>query len=265
MRRLSVVLFLVLASCAHQGIEDQSAPRTPAQAVDAIKSEDITIWALQDLAKNEKFDVLNDLFNNHGIQLDQLPHGYSAGAAAKVFNADGPIGGLLDAITGKSWRGKIFFPSPEPRQSMGLNRIKEAFVFFPTITPMASFVTELVDKDSLVPEAKSNLVILNYAHPKTKNYWQETALTQIQVYDVMVAVQGKYGPVFIGKTWLGSYDDKDVFHADHPDRLVAWFFLDFNPAALKVQQSQHWDSSKENIMSPIPTFDKSMLPSAAKK
>ncbi|MBC7372134.1 MAG: hypothetical protein H7326_11240 [Bdellovibrionaceae bacterium] len=67
-----------------------------------------------------------------------------------------------------------------------------------------------------------------------------------------VPVQGKYGIVYIGKTWLGDYDKQGNFTARYPDNLMAWFFLDFNPQSLNIQQQQHWDGSKETKLDPLP-------------
>jgi len=70
-----------------------------------------------------------------------------------------------------------------------------------------------------------------------------------------VAVKGKYGPVFIGKTWLGKYDKQGEFTAFNPDKLIAWYFLDFNDGALKEQQEKHWDGSQEELLDPIPLVE----------
>ena len=51
------------------------------------------------------------------------------------------------------------------------------------------------------------------------------------MYDAQVAVRGKYGPIFIGKTWLGKYDKNGEFTAFDPNQTVAWYFLDFNDTA----------------------------------
>ena len=120
---------------------------------------------------------------------------------------------------------------------------------------MAKFDTLLLDSHPLVPEAKSNVVILSYTDPQTRPYWQELALSKVQVYDVQVAVKGKYGPVFIGKTWLGKYDKQGAFTASNPDKLIAWYFLDFNDGALKEQQEQHWDGSEEEFLDPVPLVE----------
>lgn len=257
-------ILVLLVSCAHTGGVNE---RTPAQTDEVrqvalqVKPEDLTVWSLQTLAQSGRIDILNDLFNNHGINLEKLPEGYAAGAGARVLGADNSqVSKLLDNLTGANWRGKVFFPSENPRKSMGLNRIKQTLVLNTSIVPMASFVTLLLDKHPLVPEAKSNLVILNYAKPVTKNYWQELTLTQIQVYDVMVAVPGKYGPIFIGKTWQGEYHEDRSFEAKDKSQLMAWFFLDFNTQALNVQKTEHWDGSKEKLVKPIPFMRNSKLP-----
>lgn len=259
----SLLVFTI--SCAH----NQTSERTPAQdgtlsaaaKAPPIPVESTTVWTLQTLAQQGRVDILEDLFNNHGINLEKLPEGYAAGTGARVFDIGAPLfGKLMDELTGSNWRGKIFFPSEDPRKSMGLNRIRYTLLAKTTVTPMGSFVTQLLDKHYLVPHVKSNFVVLNYAKPITKKYWQELALTQIEVYDVMVAVPGKYGPVFIGKTWLGHYDKDRAFKANNTQQLIAWYFLDFNPGALAAQQNEHWDGSKENIMKQLPVMKAAELP-----
>jgi len=251
---------VVLVSCAHMSPSE----RTPAQSETTqattpppLKPEEITVWNLQKLAQSGRADILNELFNNYGLPIQRLPEGYAAGAGARVLNLKTPLfTKLIDDLTGANWRGKIFFPSENPRKSMGLNRIMSKF----KIRPMASFVTELVPKHPLAPEAKSPLVTLNYAKPETKNYWQEIALTQIEVYDLMVAVQGAYGPVFIGKTWLGSYAKDRSFTPHDGDKLIAWFFLDFNAKALSVQAEQYWDGAREDLMKDLPRMTDQSMP-----
>ncbi|MFN8945209.1 MAG: hypothetical protein ACK5WZ_11385, partial [Pseudobdellovibrionaceae bacterium] len=213
-----------------------------------MKAGDLTIWKLREMAQNKQFDALHNLFNN-GYSMDHLPVGYSAGVGARVLDLNAALGGrAIDGLTGSNWKGKYFF-STSPVLSHGLNRIRE--VLFATSSPivlMGRFTTQLLDSHPLVPEAKSNMVILNYASPKTKPYLLETLLTQIQVYDVMVAVPGKFGPVYIGKTWLGSYSKDGNFTAFNSNQLIAWFFLDFNVDALQEQRLNHWDDSKEILV-----------------
>jgi hypothetical protein len=98
-------------------------------------------------------------------------------------------------------------------------------------------------------------VVLNYSDPLTKPYVQELLVTKIRGFDAMVAVRGKYGPVFVGKTWLGKYDKKGEFIASDPDKLAGWYFLDFNTEAVEEQRKSHWDGSEEEILDPIPHID----------
>ena len=213
----------------------------------------LTVWTLHEMAQRKQFKELNDLFNN-GLTMNSLPVGLAAGAAARVLDIDNKtIAEALDSFTGKNWRGKVFFPSNNKTVSEGRNRIKASMLLpHSPIVPMCKFDTKLLDSHPLAPDAKSNLVILNYAHVKTRPYLQEQALAKVPVYDVQVAVKGKYGPVFIGKTWLGKYDKQGEFTASNPDKLIAWYFLDFNDGALKEQQEKHWDGSSEEFLDPIP-------------
>ena len=216
----------------------------------------LTVWDLHEMAQKKQFKELNDLFNN-GLTMNSLPVGLAAGAAARVLDIDNKvIADVLNSITGKNWRGKVFFPSNNKRVSKGRNRIK-ASVLLPhsPIVPMCKFDTMLLDSHPLVPEAKSNVVILSYPDPETRPYLLEMAFTKVQVYDIQVAVKGKYGPVFIGKTWLGKYDKQGEFTASNPDKLIAWYFIDFNDGALKEQRESHWDGSEEELLDPIPHVD----------
>ena len=216
----------------------------------------LTVWTLHEMAQQKRFDELDELFNN-GLTMNTLPVGLAAGAAARVLDIDNKaIAEALDGLTGKFWRGKVFFPSNDKKVSKGRNRVKSS-VLLPhaRVVPMLKFDTKLLDSHPLAPEAKSNVVILNYADPQTRPYWQELALSKIQVYDVQVAVKGKYGPVFIGKTWLGRYDKQGEFTASDPDKLIARYFIDFNDGALKEQQEQHWDGSEEEFLDPMPLVE----------
>jgi hypothetical protein len=42
------------------------------------------------------------------------------------------------------------------------------------------------------------------------------------------------------------------FTASDPDKLIAWYFIDFNDGALKEQQEKHWDGSNEEFLDPMP-------------
>lgn len=209
-----------------------------------IKSDILTIELLQKLAECEEYGKLNDLYNNQSLHLDTLPVGYAAGKGAKVFNVNSKvITSVLDMITGSQWKGKIFYRSANGRETRGMNRIQSwapKHLFSETIVPMGSFVSKLIDRHPYVPEVKagSSLVLLNYAHPARKKNppIQERVLEEVQVYDLMVAVPGKYGHVYIGKTWLGEYSKVDgEFKANDTSKLIAWYFLDYNQGALQHQ------------------------------
>src|SRR5215468_6851740 len=122
-------------------------------------ADGLTVWSLHEMAKGKQFNELNELFNN-GLSMNSLPVGLAAGAAARVLDIDNKvIADALDTLTGKNWRGKVFFPSNNKRISKGRNRIK-ASLLLPNapIVPMAKFDTMLLDSHPLVSEAKSNVV-----------------------------------------------------------------------------------------------------------
>ena len=156
----------------------------------------LTIWALQDMAQEKRFEELDGLFND-GITMNALPVGICAGTAARVFDTDNKlISELLDYITGKNWRGKVFFISKNNRVSEGRNRIRESLLIPNSrIVPMAKFDTMLLGSHPLAPRAKSSVVILNYFDPLTRPYLLERLVSKIPVYDIQVAVPGKYGQI----------------------------------------------------------------------
>jgi hypothetical protein len=216
----------------------------------------LTVWKLQQMAQEKRFDELDQLFHD-GLTMNALPVGYGAGAAARVAAVNQKIvADALDSLAGASWRGKIFFSSNDKSVSKGRNRIRKSLLVPDTpIVPMARFETFLVDGDPLTPRVRSNLVVLNYADPETRPYWQEIALTRAPVYDVMVATRGQWGPVFVGKTWVGEYDAHGRFTASDPDELICWYFLDFNAGALAEQRDRHSDDSEEEMLDPLPHVD----------
>src|SRR5262249_28156601 len=166
-------------------------------------ADGLTVWTLHEMAQKRQFNELNDLFNN-GLTMNSLPVGLAAGADACCLDVDNKvIADALDALTGRNWRGKVFFPSNNKKVSKGRNRMK-ASVLLPhaRIVPMAKFDTMLLDSHPLGPEAKSNVVIVNYADTQTRPYWHGSAGTKGRVYDVQGGVKGKYGRVFICKTWV---------------------------------------------------------------
>ena len=171
---------------------------------------------------------------------------------------------VIERIVGQSWRGKIFFHSPNPLISRGLNRIRKNLAK-PNgdISRMGSFVTQVLESHPLAKQVRqgANVMILNYANPVSDmNDPLEKALKKVQVYDLTVAVQGKNGPIFVGKTWLGKYKKNGEFVPKNPDRLIAWFFLDFSQEALAEQKASHWDQSPEPGYLEVPTLTPEQVP-----
>jgi len=217
----------------------------------------LTVWTLQKMLQEKKYDELNHLFDN-GLTMNSLPVGMSAGSGGAAFDIGiDLINEFVSLLALKLWRGKIFFSSNNKRLSEGRNRMRKS-VFNPLspFVPMAKFTTELLDSHPIAPRAKSNLVVLNYFDPTTKPYLIEILVkTEIHGYDAMVAVKGKYGPVFVGKTWLGKYDNAGEFTARDPNKIIGYYFLDFNEGALREQRDHHSDGSEEELLNPIPHVD----------
>jgi len=224
----------------------------------------LTVWDLKKMVEDKQFGPLEDLFNN-GLNMNALPVGYAAGAAYPLLGGENKlVSEWLDTFAGRNWRGKIFFASNDKRVSEGRNRIKSSLVSSRApVIPMVKFTTMLLDRHPLIPRATSNAVILAYTAPLTRPYLQELIARQMNAYDIMVAVRGKYGPVFVGKTWLGKYGKDGEFTASNPDKLATWYFLDFNEGALQEQRESHWDGSEEEILSPLPNIDSYSLEKVA--
>jgi hypothetical protein len=208
------------------------------------------------MAEEKRLNEIDELFDN-GVSMNSLPVGMSAGTGVATLNTDIKlVNEWLSIFAVKNWRGKIFFSSTNKRVSQGRNRLRSSFLSARApFIPMMKFTTMLLDSHPLATRAKSNLVILNYTDPLTKPYWQEFIPTKLQAVDLQVAVKGRYGPIYVGKTWFGKYDKNGDFTADDPNKVVGRYFLDFSPAALKEQREHHWDGSDEEVLDPIPHID----------
>ena len=216
----------------------------------------LTVWELKKMAQEGRFSELDDLFDN-GLTMNALPVGMAAGTPFPlVVSGATKLLEWVESFTEKNWRGKVYFSSNDKSVTQGRNRVRKSLVLpHSPIVPMMKFTSKLVDSDGLAPGAKSNLVILTYSDPLTKPYVQELVALKVQFYDVMVAVKGKYGPVFVGKTWLGKYAMNGAFTPNDPNKLIARYFLDFNEGALKEQLESHWDGSEEELLDPLPHID----------
>ena len=204
---INLACALILFSCTHQPQRQTAA----ANDVDCkITSDEITILSLQKLAGSKAGrETLNCLFNNKSLDITELPVGYAAGAGADVLKTS-----ILNHLTGSNWKGKIFFPSDDPKISKGLNRINKnsliGLVGPKHFVPLASFVTKIGYNHPLLQgqfPIEKPIVILNYTDPVSDAHDAvENILDKVvKVYDLMVPVLGKDGhQVFIGKTWRGN-------------------------------------------------------------
>jgi hypothetical protein len=105
----------------------------------------LTVWTLTEMAHANRFDELNNMFNN-GLTMDALPVGMSAGAGlpapdvgskfvsqlpvyltieSKYLKVDSKqlVVDATDFLVGKLWRGKIFFSSNNKRAETESRRI----------------------------------------------------------------------------------------------------------------------------------------------
>jgi hypothetical protein len=269
MRNLYLISFVLgLTACVHSSVK-----RHPS----ADETSNLTVWELQDMSKTEQGRrAIDEMFEGPGdLDATVLPTGPAAGAGASVFNINfEPLDTVLKFLVKDNWKGKVFFPSADGQLSMGLNRIANAKIenglnnpeqsdpnYTVNVDHIASFVTYLQDRGP----GRAKMVILNYSEPRTeKSTWHELLLDKwIEVYDVMVPVKGKYGTIYLGKTWQGHYNPSNhKFTANNPDKLIARFYLDFNPGALAAQHTvDHWNNT--NVWDgdePVPAFDHKKLP-----
>jgi hypothetical protein len=221
----------------------------------------LTVWVLLKMAQEKRFQELDDLFDN-GLNMNALPVGMCAGTGVATLDVkpklidEKVVNEWMSGFAGKNWRGKIFFSSNNKRVSQGRNRLRSSWCSSSaSFVPMMKFTTMLLDSHPLAPRAKSNLVTLNYDDPLTKPYLQEFLATKLHALDVQVAVKGKYGPVYIGKTWFGKYDKNGKFTAHDPNKVVGRYFIDFNEGALKEQRESHLDGCEEDILDPLPHIE----------
>jgi hypothetical protein len=233
-----------------------------------VEGDGITIADLQALAREaprdqEYADLLVRIFNDYGVSMSYLPRGFSAGLGAAIDLSDRvDASDALQHLTGDIWYGK-YFERPDRclRVTRGANRIGDQL--------RVDFVARLLPRDglerfvegpaSLDIHARSNYVDLNYAAPLPEQ--RRTALDEpdthrednvpvlrriaglvetLGVYDLGVVVPGRHGPILVGRTWLGTYADdaEQTYAASLLDgRQIAWFFLDFNEAALETQEA----------------------------
>ena len=218
--------------------QDRLFKHTDPECIDRSEKA-LTVDLLKKMVVDKQFEKLNDLFNNQGLNMESLPVGLSQGTGAGVFGTSGTIGNFLEWAVERNWKGKLFHAGSSLIESTGENRMKQRIAFNDPISTMAPFKTQLLNKHSLVPNVKSNFVILNYHKSfSVKPTLQERILSFIPVYDIMVAVKGKYGPIYVGKTWYGKYDENGEFSTSFPNKLVAWYFLDFNKDAVKLNPGE---------------------------
>ncbi len=239
---------------------------------DALKvdGDGITIEDLQTIAHRAPTDprhveLLLKIFNEYGVSMSYLPRGFSAGRAASIdLSDDVDASSALEHLTGRLWYGK-YFERPDQclRLTRGANRIgKNARVdFVARLLPqdlVGSFVENL---EGLDINARSNYVDLDYKvtlpkqrrtaldEPNTHSEDNFPVLRRIAglveklgVYDLGVMIPGRNGPILVGRTWLGEYADnaQQTYSASSLDgKQIAWFFLDFNEAAIESQETPH--------------------------
>lgn len=221
---------------------------------------ELGIYTLERLAKKENYRVLDYIFNCKSEYIKSLPSGYAAGTGSKSSLARDVFAKFREDELKSLWHGKIFFQSENERMTVGKSRLYSRDQ--KKIIPMANFVSRLAETHPYVPEIASgaNVITLNYSHLKTprKKHHLETLLDDLQTYDVLVAIKDSDKKLYIGKTWKGKYDRSTTkFTADEPEKVIAWFFLDFSESGLAAQKKvendrQQGPPTPEVILSPVP-------------
>ena len=231
-----------------------------------VAGDGITIGDLQALAhhapRSERHtELLLKIFNEYGVSMSYLPRGFSAGLAAALdFSDELDASDALEALTGRAWYGK-YFERPEEcsRVTRGANRIAKNLRvdFVARLIPQHLIGSYVENPEELDIRARSNYVDLNYKSPlpgKRRTGLDEpnshesdpllnplaAAVKRLGVYDLCVVVPGRNGPIVVGRTWFGEYADnaEQTYSASRLDgKQIAWFFLDFNEAAIEEQDS----------------------------
>ena len=243
-------------------VNDPTTGRPYSDDSDSLKvgPTGVTTYTLKEMIDNGQEKIVLDYFNNYGVNMISLPAGYAAGTGARIFglDVDSLTSRLLGILTGKSWYGKFFEGTDECRiTSTGANRIWSE--------DRVEFVTQIIPKDQLhrytniAVNPRSNVVELNYSDTRpgysrsidSRNSKQRDPLgtvarlvEKLGIYDLIVAIPGRYGPIWLGRTWRGDYSgqgpehrpDFEPYFKDDSQKQIAWFFLDFNEAALAKQR-----------------------------
>lgn len=233
-----------------------------------VEGDGITIQDLQALAheapRDQRYaDLLVKVFNEYGVSMSYLPRGYSAGLGAAIdLSSQVDASNALQFLTGNLWYGK-YFERPDQclRVTRGANRIGDDLRvdFVARLLPNDRLEQFVEAPESLDIDARSNYVDLNYAFPlpgqrrtsldEPNTYRVDThpvlapvagLVDALGVYDLGVIIPGRNGPILVGRTWLGEYADnpEQTYSASLLDgKQIAWFFLDFNEAAIAEQET----------------------------
>ncbi len=246
------------ASCS--ALEEEFGWPLNFAGLDLGGDNELGIYTLERLAKKGNYRVLDYIFNCQSEYIKSLPSGYAAGTGSKTSIARDVFAKLTEDELKSLWHGKIFFQSENERMTVGKSRLYSREK--KKIIPMVNFVSRLAESHPYVPEIASgaNVITLNYAHLKTprKKHQLETLLNGLQTYDVLVAIKDSDKKLFIGKTWQGKYDRGTTkFTADEPEKVIAWFFLDFSESGLAAQKKiendrQQGPPTPEDLLSPVP-------------
>lgn len=235
----------------------------------SLRVEDgITIQDLQAIAHEaptdpQHRDLLLKIFNEYGVSMSYLPRGFAAGLGASIdLSDDVDASNVLEHLTGALWYGKYFErPNQCSRLARGANRIggNARIDFVARLIPGDQIDRFVENAASLGVDARSDYVDLNYklTLPGMRRMSLEDPNThsddafpvlrllaglveRLGVYDLGVMIPGKNGPILVGRTWLGEYADnrEQTYSATSLEgRQIAWFFLDFNEAAIRAQET----------------------------
>ena len=233
-----------------------------------VGDDGITIQDLQAIAHEAPddpryHDLLVRIFNEYGVSMSYLPRGFSAGLGASIdLSENVDASNVLEHLTGQLWYGKYFErPDECSRIARGANRIAGSarIDFVARLIPQHLVDRYVANPKELDIDARSNYVDLDYKNTQPgkrrtgleePNTYSDDSLPVLRllaglverlgVYDLAVVIPGKNGPILVGRTWLGDYADnqEQTYSASALEgKQMAWFFLDFNEAAITMQKT----------------------------
>jgi hypothetical protein len=234
-------------------LKASNIPHETADSISTPPSHTIHTLALMSDAQ------LFQLIEKEGINVECIPEGVSAGRPGRInkeaireenttksifkylFNFLGSQNS--QTVAGLIWKGKTLQRSPQNCSTgFGVNRVGLLDLFTlkthtlgrnKYVADQGRFIDASEENfvNSLIANPNDvNMVELNYSEPGRDPAGAGKAFG---VRDIMVPIMGKYGIIYIGRAYTGKWLSETQFQSSG---LVAWFFLDFSPEAVREQK-----------------------------